>query len=166
MAAPHLDAEAEARAFVPGEESTAETMGPLTGAARLLQTLPEDTWAVATSGLRASATSRLRRAGLAIPGVLVCAEDVARGKPSPEAYLAAAAGLGVAPLDCLVFEDAPAGVQAAKAAGMTVIGLTTTHRPDQLGADVCAATLAGVHLGRIDRDARGRPRLEILVVEL
>ena len=55
-------------------------------------------------------------------------------------------------------EDAPAGIQAARAAGMTVVGLTTTHRVDQLGADACAESLAGVHLGRVDRDGAGRDR--------
>jgi sugar-phosphatase len=162
IAAPHLDAEAEARAFVPSEE---DEPGPLEGAERLLRTLPAGAWGVATSGRRATATARLRRAGLPVPAVLICAEDVARGKPNPDAYLLAATALGIAPSDCVVIEDAPAGVEAARAAGMKVIGLTTTHRAEDLAPDACAASLAGVHLGRIDRDVRGRQRLEILVVE-
>jgi sugar-phosphatase len=165
MAAPHLDAEAEVRAFLPTEEAEAESIGPLAGAARLLSTLPAGSWAVATSGARPAATSRLRRAGLPVPPVLVCAEDVARGKPSPDAYLLAARGLGVVPSDCIVVEDAPAGIQAARAAGMTVVGLATTHPIDQIEADACAESLAGVHLGRVDRGVHGRDRLEILVVE-
>ena len=165
MAAPDLDAEAEVMAFVPAEEAETGPMGPLPGAVRLLDTLPKRSWAVATSGLRRIATERLRRAGLPVPPVLVCAEDVTRGKPSPDAYLLAARELGVSPPDCLVVEDAPAGVQAARAAGMTVVGLTTTHRVDQLGADACAESLAGVYLGRIDQGAHGHDRLEILVVE-
>ena len=107
----------------------------------------------------------LRRAGLPVPPVLVCAEDVARGKPSPDAYLLAARELGVLPSACLVVEDAPAGIQAARAAGMPVVGVTTTHPGDQLPADACAESLAGVYLGRVDRDPLGRARLEILVVE-
>ncbi len=165
MAAPDLDAEAEVKAFVPVEEAETVSMGPLPGAVRLLDTLPKRSWAVATSGVRRIATVRLRRAGLPVPPVLVCAEDVTRGKPSPDAYLLAARELGVSPPDCLVVEDAPAGVQAARAAGMTVVGLTTTHRVDQLGADACAESLAGVYLGRIDQGAHGHDRLEILVVE-
>jgi sugar-phosphatase len=165
MAAPHLDAEAEVRAFQPAEEGGAETIGPLSGSARLLAALPAGTWAVATSGVRPVATSRLRRAGLPVPPVLICAEDVARGKPSPDAYLLAAQGLGAPPAECLVIEDAPAGIQAAHAAGMQVVGLTTTHTADQLPADACAASLADVYLGRLDRDFQGRDRLEILVVE-
>jgi mannitol-1-/sugar-/sorbitol-6-phosphatase len=165
IAAPHLDAEAEVRAFQPVEEAGAEAIGPLSGSARLLATLPPGSWAVVTSGVRPVATSRLRRAGLPVPPVLICAEDVARGKPSPDAYLLAAQGLGAPPADCLVIEDAPAGIQAAHAAGMQVLGLTTTHSADQLPADACAASLADVYLGRLDRDFQGSDRLEILVVE-
>jgi len=165
MAAPHLDAEAEVQAFQPVEEAGAEAIGPLAGAGRLLAMLPAGGWAVVTSGVRKVATSRLRLAGLPVPPVLVCAEDVARGKPSPDAYLLAAEELGASPTDCLVIEDAPAGIQAARAAGMPVVGVTTTHRPDQLPADAWAVSLANVYLGRLDRDLRGQNRLEILVVE-
>jgi mannitol-1-/sugar-/sorbitol-6-phosphatase len=165
MAAPHLDAEAEVRAFVPLEESAAE-LGPLPGALRLLTALPAGTWAVATSGSRAVATSRLRRAGLPVPPVLVCAEDVTRGKPSPDAYLLAARSLGCPPEQVLVVEDAPAGIQAARTAGMAIIGLTTTHPAGLLDADACAASLVGVHLGRVNRAADGRDHLELLVVEV
>jgi len=166
MAAPHLDAEAEVRAFIPLDETGSEPLGPLPGALRLLAALPRGTWAVATSGIRPVATSRLRRAGLPIPPVLVCADDVARGKPSPDAFLLAARGLGFPPEQCLVVEDAPAGIQAARAAEMGVIGLATTHRADQLAADACAESLVGVHLGRLNRAADGRERLEVLVVEV
>jgi sugar-phosphatase len=165
LAAPYLDAEAEVKAFLPVDEEGAESIGPLAGAARLLATMPAGSWAVATSGVRPIATSRLRGAGLPVPPVLVCAEDVERGKPSPDVYLLAARGLGTLPADCLVIEDAPAGVQAARSAGMAVVGLTTTYPIDQLTADACTASLAGVYLGRVDRDGQGRDRLEILVVE-
>jgi sugar-phosphatase len=165
IAAPHLDAEAEVRALQPTDEGDAESIGPLAGATRLLEVLPRGVWAVATSGPRAVAASRLRRAGLPVPGVLICAEDVVRGKPSPDAYLLAARGLGVLPADCMVIEDAPAGVQAARAAGMMVVGLSTTHPCDQLAADACADSLAAVHLGRVDREPQGSTRLEILVVD-
>jgi mannitol-1-/sugar-/sorbitol-6-phosphatase len=166
IAAPHLDAEAEVRAFVPLEESGAEPLRPLPGALRLLTSLPPGTWAVATSGTRAVATSRLCRAGLPVPPVLICAEDVRRGKPSPDAFLLAARGLGCPPEQVVVVEDAPAGVEAAQAAEMAVIGLTTTHRADQLAADACAASLVSVHLGRVNRAADGRDHLEVLVIEL
>jgi HAD superfamily hydrolase (TIGR01509 family) len=66
--------------------------------------------------------------------VIVTAEDVSRGKPDPEVYLRAAAGLGVPAAACLVFEDAVVGVHAARRAGMRVIGLTTAHSAPELQA--------------------------------
>lgn len=166
LAAPHLDAEAEVAAFVPDAESDGQLLGPVDGAPRLLGMLPVGSWAVATSGTRVVASDRLLRAGLPIPGVLICAEDVLRGKPSPDVYLLAAAGLGVVPSECLVIEDAPAGIEAARAAGMGVVGLTTTHQRHELGADACTASLAGIHVGRIEQDGpRGR-MLELLVLDL
>ena len=164
MAAPHLDAEAEVRAFAPIEDASTR-IGPVAGALRLLAALPANGWAVATSGLRSTAASRLRQAGLPAPSVLICAEDVAHGKPSPDAYQLAARALGLGPHECVVIEDAPAGIQAARAAEMAVIALTTTHSLDQLPADACATSLLGVHLGRVHRRPDGRDRMELLVVE-
>jgi mannitol-1-/sugar-/sorbitol-6-phosphatase len=164
IAAPHLDAEAEVRALEP-DEPDAEPIAPLPGAVRLLSALPRGSWAVVTSGRRTSASDRLCRAGLPLPEVLVCAEDVTAGKPSPEAYLLAGRRLATAPAGCFVVEDAPAGIEAARAAGMRVLGLTTTTSSDQLAADVCAPSLAAVHLGRVDRLPHGPVRLEVLVIE-
>lgn len=165
LAAPDLDAEAEVAAFKPEDSSASPSLVPLEGAARLLRMLPAESWAVATSAPRPLATSRLLQAGLPLPTVLVGAEDVLHGKPSPDVYLIAAAALAVAPRDCLVVEDAPAGIEAARAAGMSVIALTTTHRRSVLAADACAASLAGIHIGRIDQTARGGRLLEVLVVD-
>jgi sugar-phosphatase len=165
LAAPHLDAEAEVAAFVPDDAGNGHVLKPVEGASRLLQTLPVGSWAVATSGTRTGATERLTDAGLPIPGVLVCAEDVVHGKPSPDVYLMAAAGLGVSPADCIVVEDAPAGIQAARSAGMAVVALTTTHRAQDLAADAYASSLAGIHVGRIERHARGPHFLELLVLD-
>jgi mannitol-1-/sugar-/sorbitol-6-phosphatase len=165
LAAPDLDAEAEVAAFKPEDAGDGRVLGPLEGAARLLRTLPVESWAVATSGPRAMATERLQQAGLPLPSVLVCAEDVLHGKPSPDVYLVAAAALAVSPRECIVIEDAPAGIEAARAAGMGVIALTTTHRRTELDADACAASLAGIHVGRIDHTPRGARFLELLVVD-
>jgi sugar-phosphatase len=165
LAAPHLDAEAEIAAFVPEDGSEKLALAPVEGAPSLIQKLPVGSWAVATSGTRDVATARLRRAGLPVPGVLICAEDVVHGKPSPDVYLMAAAGLAADPRDCLVIEDAPAGVEAARAAGMQVVALTTTHRIEELRADACTASLAGVHLGRIEHRHYART-LELLVLDL
>ena len=109
------------------------------GAAAALATLPPEAWAVVTSGTRGLATARLAAAGLPLPAVLVTADDVAAGKPDPEGYLEAARRLGVPPADCLVLEDAPAGVQAALAAGMRVVALPTTHTADELAAATLVA---------------------------
>jgi sugar-phosphatase len=104
--------------------------------------------AIVTSGIRRLALARLQAARLTPPAVLITADIVRQGKPSPEPYLLAAARLGVQPADCIVFEDAPAGVQAGKAAGMRVVALTTTvpaselASADQIVPDL-AAYLAG-----------------------
>ena len=119
----------------------------LPGAASLLESLPADRWAVATSGSRRLATTRLAHGGLPLPRVLVTAEDVERGKPDPQPYLAAAAALGVEASRCLVVEDAPAGIAAGKAAGAAVLAVTTTFAASALGAaDYLAPSLAAVTL--------------------
>jgi sugar-phosphatase len=74
--------------------------------------------------------------------------------------------MAVDPADCLVVEDAPAGVEAARAAGMRVVALTTTHRLDELRADACTASLAGIHLGRIEQNTRHGRTIELLVLGL
>jgi sugar-phosphatase len=90
--------------------------------------------AIATSCVLPLAHARLGAAGLAIPGVLVSSDQVARGKPAPDPYLVAAERLGVDPAECLVLEDAPSGIAAGRAAGMTVWAVTTTHAPEALAA--------------------------------
>ena len=110
----------------------------LPGASQLLNSLPPDRWTIATSCTRALAEVRLRAAGLPVPANMITSSDVKIGKPDPEPYLKAAAKLGVAAQDCIVIEDAPAGVSAGKAAGARVIAfLTTMLRRDleDAGAD-------------------------------
>jgi sugar-phosphatase len=165
LAAPELNADAEIAAFKPDPLSEAVDLAPVEGAAHLLQLLPSGSWAVATSGTKATATARLRSAGLPEPAVLVSAEDVVRGKPEPDVYLAAAARLEVIPSECIVVEDAPAGIEAARAAGIRVLALATTHPASALSADAVVRSLASVHLGRIDAGFRKPPWLELLVVD-
>ncbi len=75
--------------------------------------------------------------------VVVGEEDVCRGKPDPEGFLVAAARLGCPPQACTVIEDAPEGVQAAKAAGMRCLAVATTRPPSQLrGADLVVPSLS------------------------
>jgi sugar-phosphatase len=104
------------------------------GAAEALLALREDRVAVVTSATRALATARLRAVGLTPPAVVVHAEDVSRGKPDPEGYLRAASRLGVDPGEALVVEDAPPGIEAGRAAGAAVVGVTSTHPAGQLAA--------------------------------
>ena len=127
IVAPHLDAEAEAHALIAAEASTTDGIVEVPSAKALMESLAPERWAIVTSGARAVAKLRLEATGLPEPRVLICAEDVARGKPDPEGYLAAAARLGVAPDDCIVIEDAPAGLAAARAAGMRSIGVVGTY---------------------------------------
>jgi len=119
----------------------------LPGAQQLLEELPRRRWAAVTSGERPLMTARLEAARLPIPDVLICAEDVAAGKPSPEGYLQAAAGLGFDASQCVVVEDAPAGIAAGLAAGAQVLAVTTTHDADQVSsADVIVADLSHVRM--------------------
>jgi sugar-phosphatase len=98
--------------------------------------------AIATSCAMPLARARLAAAGLAAPGVLVTADQVAHGKPAPDPYLLAAERLGVDPARCLVLEDAPSGIASGRAAGMTVWAVATTHEPAALhAADRIAAGL-------------------------
>ncbi|HDZ8835829.1 TPA: HAD-IA family hydrolase [Aeromonas dhakensis] len=93
----------------------------LAGARTLLASLPVERWAVVTSASQQVARHRLHSAGLPLPALLVGAEDVEHGKPDPEPYLLAAEHLGLAAADCLVFEDAPAGISSALRAGCRVV---------------------------------------------
>ena len=99
----------------------------LPGAAAAMNTLPAERWAIVTSCSAPLAKARLAAAGLPTPQTIVTADDITHGKPHPEPFLAGARAVGHSPQDCLVFEDAPAGVTAAQAAGCTVLGVQTTH---------------------------------------
>ncbi|MEG0008484.1 MAG: HAD-IA family hydrolase [Aeromonas sp.] len=94
---------------------------PIEGAVTLLHDLPADRWALVTSASKRVALGRLTDAGLPQPGLMVGGDDVVRGKPDPEPYLLAASRLGLDPADCLVFEDAPAGIASALQAGCQVV---------------------------------------------
>ncbi|HTO25612.1 MAG TPA: HAD-IA family hydrolase [Gaiellaceae bacterium] len=147
------DLAAEVERIESAEVADAASVSAYPEAAALLPTLPPDAWAVVTSGTPALVTSRLAAAGLPLPPVLVTADDVAAGKPDPQGYLKAAQRLGRAPADCLVIEDAPAGVQAALAAGMRVVALPTTHPAEELAAAMLVApwedVVVSVNGGRI-----------------
>ncbi|MFH8367043.1 HAD-IA family hydrolase [Streptomyces sp. NPDC018031] len=115
----------------------------LPGTAELIAGLAAHPWAVVTSANGQLARARLAEAGIR-PPVLVTADDITRGKPDPEPFLLAAERLAVDPARCVVFEDAPAGLSAGRAAGMRTVALTTTHPREQLKADAVAADLSAV----------------------
>ena len=146
--APHMDAETENVNVERMEIEEREGVVALPGAAQLLRSLPRERFAVVTSATRKLALARLQYAGLPAPANLVSADDVVNGKPSPEPFLQGAALLHQAASDCLVLEDAPTGIVAARAAGMRVLALKTTYPPDRLtGADAVLASLADVKAG-------------------
>jgi mannitol-1-/sugar-/sorbitol-6-phosphatase len=132
LVAPHLDAEAEAWEIENDEAKDQQGVVAMPGALELMRSIPEGRWGVVTSGSRLLASTRLPYCGLPVPEVLVTSDDVTHGKPDPEPYLKGAARLGFSPAECLVIEDAPAGIHAARAAGMTVIGLASTYKVDKL----------------------------------
>jgi sugar-phosphatase len=135
--APGVDAEAAAAELDAAEEVDTEGLEVVAGARGLLARLSPDGWGIVTSGHRTLAEGRLRAVGLPVPAVMVCGDEVANGKPDPEGFLRGAALLGVAPGDCVACEDAPPGIRAARAAGMRVIAIATTHAPSAL-ADASA----------------------------
>jgi len=130
--APHLDAGAESAAIDLRQAEDSEDVVALPGALDLFAAFAPDRLAVVTSCTVPLATSRLGAGGLPTPRVLVTPERLRAGKPAPEGYLLAARELGAAPADCVVLEDAPAGVRAGLDAGMRVVALLTTHTREQL----------------------------------
>jgi mannitol-1-/sugar-/sorbitol-6-phosphatase len=133
IVAPHLDPAVEVDRLMSLEEERIAGVKPIPGAAALVAQVPADRWAIATSGERRGALARLKQVGITPPAVLIAAEDVRCGKPNPEPYLKAAQGLGIPPEQCLVFEDAPAGIEASRAAGMTAVAVLTTYMASEFG---------------------------------
>jgi mannitol-1-/sugar-/sorbitol-6-phosphatase len=157
--APHLDAEAEAREIENEEAHDQQGVLVMPGAADLVASIPDGRWGVVTSGSRLLATARLSFGGLPVPRVLVTSDDVTFGKPHPEPYLKGAELLGFDPADCLVIEDAPAGIQSARAGGMKVIGITSTYPAAALHlADAVIGKLAQI---RVSSDGAGKLGVEI-----
>ncbi|MEU9215268.1 HAD-IA family hydrolase [Streptomyces sp. NPDC048376] len=139
-------------------EETADTEGvvAIPGAAEFLASLRGLPHALVTSADVALSTARMAAAGLAQPDVRVTAESVGASKPDPEGFLKGAAELGVAPADCIVFEDSGAGIAAGRAAGMRVVGVgprAGLHRPDVVVEDLTRV--------RVEADADGTLRLHI-----
>jgi len=157
--APHLDVEAEAAAIEDHEAHDQTGVVVMPGALDLVKSIPEGRWGVVTSGSRLLAESRLQHCGLPVPEVLVTSDDVTNGKPHPEPYLKGAQRLGFAPGDCVVIEDAPAGIHSARASGMRVIGMASTYAV----AKLAEADAVVQKLGRIQVTANGTGKLGVEV---
>jgi mannitol-1-/sugar-/sorbitol-6-phosphatase len=127
MVVPDLDPQPEIERLMQLETDRIASVKPVRGAAELVARLPPGKWAIGTSGERPGALARLQQVGITPPAVIISAEDVEEGKPHPDVYLKAAAGIGVDPQRCVVFEDAPAGIAAARAAGAVAVALLTTY---------------------------------------
>jgi mannitol-1-/sugar-/sorbitol-6-phosphatase len=153
--APHLDAVTETRK-IEDREAVADGIVAIPGAVALLNTIPRGRWCVVTSGTRYLATTRMRRFGIPVPDILITADDVRHGKPDPEPYRRGAELLKASPADCVAFEDAPAGIRSAHAAGMKVISMPTTYPASELHeADVIIAGLGSLQVSLDGAGSRG-----------
>jgi sugar-phosphatase len=142
---PNLAVDAEVDWLDAAELEDVEGLRVVPGVKEFLSGLPRDRWAIVTSCSRALATLRISAVGLPTPQALVVAEDIKNGKPAPDGYQLGAKRLGRDPRACLVFEDAPAGLAAGRAAGARVIALTTSVGADELvGAEAFIADFTGV----------------------
>jgi len=116
------------------EIADTEDLKVLPGARELLESLPPERWSIVTSATRRLLLGRLAAAGLPIPARIIAADDVVYGKPHPEPYMTGAKLLGFSSAECIVVEDAPAGVGAGVAAGSRVLGVLGTHAAEELTA--------------------------------
>jgi len=154
---PGIDVEAEAARIERAEIADTEGIVEIPGAAAFVSSLPPDRWAIVTSASLELAKRRLGAAGMKLPRVMITAEDVTVGKPDPQGYRLAARRLGVEAADCLVFEDAPAGIGAGRAAGADVLVITATHGAPAAAHPFSVADYRGL---RAASTAEGRLRLE------
>ncbi|KAI8982608.1 HAD-superfamily hydrolase subfamily IA, variant 3 [Pilobolus umbonatus] len=125
----------------------------LPGVIDLIDGIDRDDWTINTAGTHYMATARLSQFHIPVPSEMVTGDKISQGKPHPEGYLKAAALLGKSPQECIVFEDAPAGVMAAISAGAQCIACVTTHTVEQLkeaGATVIVDRLDSVHIQRME----------------
>lgn len=125
---------AEVRRIAEWQKMSETALVRFDGSLELLERLPTHRWAIVTSARREGALRHLAMGGLPVPRVLITAEDTPRGKPDPAGYLLAAEKLDVEPARCLAIEDSPAGVAAARDAGMFTVGVTNTHAAPELRA--------------------------------
>ena len=162
---PNADHLAENKEIEQDEVTDLDGVVPLPGALELLTALPRERWTIVTSCSRRMAEVRLKASGLPRPEVFVTSSDIRNGKPAPDPYLKGAEVLGFAAQDCVVVEDAPAGVRSGKAAGARVIGLCTTMASREIrdaGADWVVQDCAAIEL---DPAAIDEGKLSLVLAE-
>jgi sugar-phosphatase len=145
-----VDPDEEARKLEEAERHDLTGLVPIAGALDLIDLLPPDCWALVTSADAALARSRLGACGLPVPRVFITAESVERGKPDPRCYQLGAQGLGLDPRDCIVFEDADAGLAAGRAAGAQVVAVASTQSSEGLDrkGELWVPDLSGLRVRR------------------
>lgn len=136
LVAPHLNASEEARDIYREQEVVAQGIHPIAGAKDFFESIPGDRCAIVTAATRKIIDLRFRIVGLTPPAVCITGDMLKAGKPSPEGYLEAARRLGCNPADCIVFEDAPAGLIAAHRAGMPSVAVLTNYEEASLRSEL------------------------------
>jgi sugar-phosphatase len=124
LAAPELATPDQVSTLDALEQRYVDTVVAMPGARAALSALRTGRWGVVTSCRRAVAVARIRAARLPLPAVLVTADDVVRPKPAADGYRTGCTRLALPPELVVVFEDAPAGIAAARAAGCRTVALT------------------------------------------
>ena len=163
---PQSDHLAENREVERRELEDLDGIVPLPGALELLAGLPRERWAIVTSCTRPLAEVRLRAAGLPWPALFITSSAVDPGKPAPDPYRKAAERLGFAPTDCIVVEDAPAGIASGKAAGARVIGIASVFGEMELrekGADWIVEGCADISVVAAPSNGTGKLSLRLRV---
>lgn len=147
-----LDIEAEARKLEEAEREDTEGLSEIAGACALIAALPPGSWGLVTSADAALARTRLTACGLPIPEVFITAESVEQGKPHPRCYQLGAEGLGLDPAECIVFEDADAGLAAGRAAGAQLIAVASTQSSEGLDrkGELWVPDLSGLRVAFVD----------------
>lgn len=136
LVAPHLDAVQTAKFVYDEQETLVRGIHPIQGAQAFYDSLSHNQIAIVTAATLPILKVRLGLVGISPPAVCITATSVKKGKPDPEGYLMAASCLGIAPRDCIVFEDAPAGLTAAHRAGMRSVAITTNYTEAALRAEL------------------------------
>jgi len=151
---PGMDVDAVYERLYREEVEDVDGIVPIPGALELLASLPPESWTIVTSADTVLATARLGAAGIVPPPRMVTGEIVTNGKPDPEGYLLGAERMGANPKDCVVFEDARAGIDAGLAAGSRVIAIGGDHTGEvpanvEWVADLTHLRFDGVHDGKV-----------------